>query len=100
MRASAQVGEGGGGDGCAIAVADLLGGPGEEERVAAGLGDEAGAVDLGHGVESGVVAGDVGEGLEGGGLIKRLEFEPPASGDDEGEAVEEGFAGAREVSDF
>ena len=31
---------------------------------------------------------DVGEGLEGGGLIEMLEFEPSAGGDDEGLLVE------------
>ncbi len=71
------------GDGGAVAAADLPGGPSEEQGVAAGLGDEAEAVGLGGGGEGGVVAGDVGEGLEGGGLIELLEFEPSAGGDDE-----------------
>lgn len=61
-RATAQVGEGVG-DGGTVAAADLPGGPGEEQGVAAGLGDEAEAVGLGGGGEGGVVAGDVGEGL-------------------------------------
>ena len=98
LRATAQVGEGVG-DGGAVAAADLPGGPGEEQGVAAGLVDEAKAVGLGGGGEGGVVAGDVGEGLEGGGLVELLEFEPSAGGDDKGAAGEEGFAGAREVTE-
>jgi len=98
LRATAQVGEGVG-DGGAVAAADLPGGPREEEGVTASLGDEAEAVGLGGGGEGGVVAGDVGEGLEGGGLVELLEFEPSAGGDDEGAAGEEGFAGAREVAE-
>ena len=98
LRATAQVGEGVG-DGGKGTAADLPGGPGEEQGVPAGLGDEAEAVGLGGGVESGVVAGDVGEGLQGGGLVELLEFEPSAGGDDEGAAGEEGFAGAREVTE-
>ena len=61
LRATAQVGEGVG-DGGAVAAADLPGGPGEEQCVAAGLGDEAEAVGLGGGVERGVVAGPAGAG--------------------------------------
>lgn len=98
LRATAQTGEGVG-DGGAVAAADLPGGPGEEQGVAAGVGDEAQAVGLGGSGESRVVAGDVGEGLEGGGLIELLEFEPSAGGDDDGAAGEEGFAGAREVAE-
>jgi len=75
------------------------GGPSEEDGVAAGLGDEVEEVGFGRGGESRVVAGDVGEGLEGGGLVELLEFEPSAGGDDERAAGEEGFAGAREVAE-
>ena len=100
LRATAEVGEGVG-DGGAVAAADLPSGPGEEEGVAAGLGNKAEAVGLGlgGGGECGVVAGNVGEGLEGGGFIELLEFEPSAGGDDEGAAGEQGFAGAREVAE-
>lgn len=98
MRAIAQVVESVG-DGGAVAAADLPGGPGEEQGVAAGLGDEAEAVGLGGGGESGIVAGDVSEGLEGGGLIELLEFEASAGGDDEWATGEEAFAGAREVAE-
>ena len=97
-RATAEVGEGVG-DGGAVAAADLPGGPGEEQGVAACLGDEAEAVGLGGGGEGWVVSGDVGEGLECGGLVELLEFQPSAGGDDEGAAGEEGFAGAREVAE-
>ncbi len=86
LRATAQVGEGVG-DGGKGTAADLLGGPGEEEGIAAGLGDEAEAVEFRGGGEGGVVAGDVGEALEGGGLTELLEFEPSAGGDDEGRLV-------------
>ena len=52
-RATAQVGEGVG-DGGAVAAADLPGGPGEEQGVAAGLVDEAEAVGLGAASRAGL----------------------------------------------
>ncbi|MBL9153965.1 MAG: hypothetical protein JNK37_15845 [Verrucomicrobiales bacterium] len=55
LRATAEVGEGVG-DGGAVAAADLPGGPGEEQGVAAGLRDETEAVGLGGGVEGGVLS--------------------------------------------
>lgn len=67
----------------AVAAADQSSDPAEEEGVAPGRGDEAEAVGLGGSGEGWVVAGDVGEGLEGGGLVELLEFEPSAGGDDE-----------------
>ena len=52
-------------EGGAVGAADLPGDLGEEEGVAAVLGDEANVVGLGGGGEGGFVASDVGEGLEG-----------------------------------
>lgn len=52
--------------------------------------NEAQAFGLGSGSEIGVVAGNIGEGLESSKWVELLEFEPSARGDDEGTAGEEG----------
>ena len=87
------------GEGAAASAPELPGHPAQEQRLAAGLRVKGDALGLAGLREQRIAPGEVGEGLERGGLVEFFQDEELRAGADAAAAGEDGLAALRQALD-